>query len=199
MKKLCLALCILLSAALLGSSTYGLGTAYAVSKEQTAQTAPEGSAEPQEKEMEDKTVKRDKARADVHRREQVRTLCVNHQKTLENKLKAFTGSADKSYERLTEIFDKVLVLKEKNSMHVEDYETLLPGVVANQAKAKEAIADLHAVANDIDCSHPETSVQLSQAKEAAARARDALKTYKSSLKTLIGAIHNTLEKNMGTH
>lgn len=128
------------------------------------------------------------AQAKVVRQEKVRVACENRQNTIQNKLRAFGGSADKNLTRLNVVFDKIVNLKEVNSINVVNYEALLSDVVVKQGEAKSAVTTLQTLADNVDCTNSETAVRLSTVKTTTASARDALKAYKTSLKTLLSAI-----------
>lgn len=119
-------------------------------------------------------------------------LCENHQATIANKVQAFGGSADKNYQRVTTVFNKLVGLKEETNLHVNDYENLLGTAATKQEAARAAISQLKALSDGVDCSSEDSVAQLAAVKEKAAATRTALKEYKQSVKTLLSAVRQTL-------
>ncbi len=114
--------------------------------------------------------------------------CQNIQKAVNNKLKAFDAHADKYLARLNTLFTKVQAYQTTNSLPVANYDTLVASATQKQADATLAVAALKSMGATIDCSASDPAAMLSGAKAGAAAARDALKEYRKSLKSIVVAL-----------
>jgi hypothetical protein len=114
-------------------------------------------------------------------------VCENREKAVNNKLKAFNAVADKHLTRLNSVFDKLQAYQTEQQVAVEDYEQLVTAATANQQIAKDATAALKDLTVEFDCTSNDPASTLGAVKEAAAEARDALKTYRTSLKNIVVA------------
>lgn len=128
-------------------------------------------------------------------------LCENRKNAIDNKLKAFSGAADKHLARLNGAYAKLKDYQSSHNLTVGNYDNLIAAADAKQQAATEAVEALKSVSGGVDCSSADVSVQLKTVKEAAATTRNALKAYRTSLHDiLIGlaqATKTTVQENTG--
>lgn len=124
----------------------------------------------------------------VSRQEKRKLLCQNRQKAINNKVTAFSTAADKHLTRLNSLLDKVVAIKEEPALNVPNYDSLLADARAKKTNAVVSVDSLKAVATMVNCDDPTTLVKLKDVRVAAAKTREALQTYRESIKALLNAV-----------
>lgn len=140
---------------------------------------------------------KDKARKDVTNERKSRAsidkedranLCKNRKNAIENKLNAYRKNADDHLSRLNNSYDTLdTYVKE----HTLTGVSLTKAAEARQA-AVAAVEALDIVVGDgtVDCDvYVDNATWLTEVKNAATDARDALKKYRLELKSVVVAIH----------
>ncbi|MDQ5963673.1 MAG: hypothetical protein QG629_756 [Patescibacteria group bacterium] len=120
--------------------------------------------------------------------------CENRRNTAENKVKAFSNSTHKSYDQITQVFTKIIALKEASSVQTDKYEELLSMAASNQELAAASISKLEVLAAHVDCAADPTASTADPAliKQRAAQARISLHNYKKSVKSLLAAVKHSV-------
>jgi hypothetical protein len=121
---------------------------------------------------------------------QLQKICENRKNEATRKLTAFDNSAHKHLVRLNGVYDKLQAYQTANSVTVDGYADLTAKADANKTAATNAVAALDAFkTSGIDCasSTADPVTTLTSIKTTTRAARDALKTYRTSLKNIVVA------------
>ena len=121
-------------------------------------------------------------------KEQRAKTCLQIQKAVNNKLKAFDNHADKYLTRLNTLFTKVQAYQTEHNVTVADYDALVATATQKQTDATVAVDALKSLGTTIDCTSSDPASMLSSVKSGAADARNALKAYRTALKDIVVAL-----------
>lgn len=138
-----------------------------------------------QKEVAEKREVKDKGSQSDQKR---KSLCENRQNAINNKLSAFTQAADKHLAKLQGALESVQAYQKTHMLPLANYDELVAAAQEKGAAADTAVKTLKAVAQNVDCTQPDTAVKLSTVRDAAKKARQALHDYRMAIKEIIVAL-----------
>ena len=145
-----------------------------------------------EKEIEQRRSEKGRAASSDAKR---KTVCENRQNAINNKLSAFIQSAEKHQAKLDETFAKVQSYQIQYNLPLANYDELIAAANDKRLAATEAVSALKSVAQDFDCTKPDTVVKLSTVRDAAKEARQSLHEYRIAIKDIVVALAQSEDAN----
>lgn len=119
--------------------------------------------------------------------------CTARKNAMQKRLSAKVTVAEKHKELFDKIFTKVQNFYNQKGLSIDNYESLVEAVEDAQADTTEKLLALKSIDTSVDCSDPNVANTISTFREALGATRDSLKTYKTTLKELIAAVHQAAE------
>ena len=119
-----------------------------------------------------------------------KNACESHKQGLTNKFSRIVANGKKHQARIDKFLDKATAYKDNSGLSPENWDTLLASAQAAKATSAASIADLKAIAPTIDCNSTSVASDVATFKAAAAKVRDDLKAYKTSVKALLKSLRD---------
>lgn len=123
-------------------------------------------------------------------------VCEQRKVSINNKVTAFSKSADNILTRFDVVYTRVKAFKTDKKADVANYDALIAAADAKQAAATEAVAALKETSTTFDCASTDPAQTLATIKAATVDARTALKEYRTSIKNIVVALAQ-VQKNTG--
>ena len=114
--------------------------------------------------------------------------CEQRKVSINNKVTAFSKSADNILTRFDAVYTRVKDFKTDKKVDVANYDELIAAADAKQAAATEAVAALKETSTEFDCTSTDPAQTLATIKAATVDARTALKEYRTSIKNIVVAL-----------
>jgi hypothetical protein len=115
-------------------------------------------------------------------------VCEQRKVSINNKVTAFSKSADNILTRFDAVYTRVKDFKTEKKADVANYDELIAAADAKQAAATEAVAALKETSTEFDCTTTDPAQTLATIKAATVDARTALKEYRTSIKNIVVAL-----------
>jgi hypothetical protein len=151
--------------------------------------SPEKKAELRQKANDDLNKKREEHKDDqANKKEDRQKRCESHKQGLTNKFNNMVNHSQKIQAKIDNILNKATAYQASNGVTPTGWNDLLSAAQAAQAASADSIADLSTLKPTIDCNSESTASDVATFKAAAAKTRDNLKAYKTSVKALLKAL-----------
>ena len=174
-----------------GSSNSGSGTSRSAETEtETEHSALEDRKAEFRKKAEDDVAKKRSEIADKKAKnsEERKNRCESHKQGLTNKFERIVSKSQKIQTRIDGILDKAQAYKDSGGLNPDNWNTLLAAAQAAKTTSAASITDLQAISPTIDCNSESDASDVATFKAAAAKVRDDLKAYKTSVKALLKSL-----------
>ena len=120
--------------------------------------------------------------------EERRKRCESHKQGLTNKFERIVNKSQKIQTRIDKILDKAQAYSDTSGIVPDNYASLLAAAQAAKTTSAASITDLQAISPTIDCNSESVASDVATFKAAAAKVRDDLKAYKTSVKALLKSL-----------
>lgn len=148
------------------------------------------------KQRAEKEVEAAKSKVEAKTKEVREKNCEARKAALGNKIKNTSEAAKRHYDKVTSFNEKIDAFVTKNSVTVENYDTLKTNIANAAAKADATVTALTDYNQQVDCTNiDEATAAVVAYKELLTDARDALKDYRTATKELLVAVKTAVEAN----
>lgn len=143
-----------------------------------------------EQEIEQKQAEREHGGKKSKSKEDRHKSCESHKQGLTTKFSRIVTNAQRKQAKIDKILDKATAYKDSSNLSPDNWDTLLAAAQAAKTTSATSIEDLQAITPTIDCNSDSVASDVATFKTAAAKARDDLKAYKTSVKALLKSLRD---------